>query len=53
LAEPEALAAFVDEMRHACPPNVQLIELDAHINDPAFHDAALQVFDGWVKAGAL
>jgi uncharacterized protein (UPF0261 family) len=53
LADPEALAAFVDEMRHACPPNVQLIELDAHINDPAFHDAALQVFDGWVKAGAL
>jgi uncharacterized protein (UPF0261 family) len=53
LSDPEALAAFVDEMRHACPPNVQLIELDAHINDPAFHDAALQVFDAWVKAGAL
>ena len=53
LSDPEALAAFVDEMRHASPSNVQLIELDAHINDPAFHDAALQVFDGWVEAGLI
>ncbi len=53
LSEPEALAAFVDEMHRACPPNVQLIDIDAHINDPAFHDAALAVFDGWCAAGLV
>lgn len=53
LADPEALAAFVEEMHRACPPNVQLVDLDAHINDASFHDAALAVFDGWVAAGLL
>ena len=40
-------------MRRACPANVQLVELDAHINDPAFDDAALAVFDGWCAAGLV
>lgn len=53
LSDPEALAAFVDEMEKSCPPNVTLVKLDAHINDPAFHDAALQVFDGWRAAGVV
>ena len=53
VADADGLAAFVDEMTRSCPPNVTLMPLDAHINDPAFHDAALQVFDAWAKAGAL
>lgn len=53
LADAEGLAAFVDEMEKACPANVTLIKLDAHINDPAFHDAALQVFDGWRAEGVV
>lgn len=53
LSDPEALAAFVDEMHHACPANVTLVDLDAHINDPAFHDAALAVFDGWIADGTI
>ncbi|NEY91671.1 Tm-1-like ATP-binding domain-containing protein [Tabrizicola oligotrophica] len=53
LSDPEALAAFVGEMHRACPANVQLIDIDAHINDPAFHDAALAVFDGWRAAGVV
>lgn len=53
LSDPEGLAAFVDEMRQACPPNVTLVELDAHINDPAFAAAALQVFDRWVAEGVV
>jgi uncharacterized protein (UPF0261 family) len=40
-------------MHRACPPNVQLIALDAHINDPAFHDAALAVFDDWRTNGIV
>lgn len=53
LSDPEALAAFVEEMEKACPPNVTLVKLDAHINDPAFHDAALSVFDDWRAAGLV
>jgi uncharacterized protein (UPF0261 family) len=53
LHDPEALRAFVDEMRKAVPPNVRLIELDAHINDAAFTDAALAVFDQWVREGLV
>jgi uncharacterized protein (UPF0261 family) len=53
LCDPDGLAAFCAEMRASCPPNVQLVAIDAHINDPAFHDAALAVVDGWIAAGVL
>ncbi|CUH64517.1 hypothetical protein TG4357_01331 [Thalassovita gelatinovora] len=45
LSDPEGLTAFIDEIKTNCPANVQLITLDAHINDPAFADMALTVFD--------
>lgn len=44
--EPDALAAFVDEMRTVIPAD-RLVEVDAHINDPAFADAAIALFDQW------
>lgn len=53
LSDPEGLAAFVEEIRAQCPANVQLVELDAHINDPAFAETALEVLDGWQAGGAL
>lgn len=53
LCDPEGLAAFCDELRQACPPNVRLVELDAHINDPAFSAAALAVVDGWIGSGVV
>ncbi len=53
LSDPEALAAFVDEIHASCPDNVRLVELDAHINDPAFAEAALAVVDDWIAAGVL
>jgi uncharacterized protein (UPF0261 family) len=31
----------------------EVIELDAHINDSAFSDAALAVFDRWVATGIV
>ena len=53
LHDADGLAAFVQEIRAACPANVRLVELDAHINDPAFSAAALAVVDGWIAAGLL
>ena len=50
--DPAGLAAFVDEMRAAVPGD-QLVEVDAHINDQAFADAALAIFDGWVEDGTV
>ena len=53
LCDPAGLAAFIDEMRRCCPDNVELREIDAHINDPAFSTAALEVVDAWIAAGTL
>ena len=53
LSDPEALAAFCDEIRARCPTNVTLVELDAHINDAAFTAAVLRQFDDWVAAGIV
>ncbi len=53
LSDPAGLTAFVEEIRGNCPDNVTLIELDAHINDAAFADTTLRVFDEWVIAGVV
>lgn len=53
LEDAAGLAAFCEEMRAACPANLELVELDAHINDPAFSDAVLARFDEWVAAGIV
>lgn len=53
LHDAPGLAAFLDEMRAQVRPPVRMIELDAHINDPAFADAALGVFDAWVRDGIV
>lgn len=51
--DPDGLAAFVDEMRRVITPPVALTEVDAHINDQAFADKALEIFDGWVAEGIV
>ena len=53
LHDAEGMAAFVDEVRKACPANVTLLELDAHINDAEFADCALAVFDNWMDEGTV
>ncbi len=53
LSDPEGLSLFVDEIRQNCPDNVSLIELDAHINDAAFSEAAMNVFDSWISDGTI
>ncbi|MEX3011136.1 Tm-1-like ATP-binding domain-containing protein [Hoeflea sp. TYP-13] len=53
LHDPEGLGAFLDEMRKSMPPNVDFRELDCHINDDEFADAALEIFDGWLEKGLI
>ncbi|EEW26992.1 Tm-1-like ATP-binding domain-containing protein [Rhodobacter ferrooxidans] len=53
LCDPAAHAAFCDEIRSQCPANVQLIPLDAHINDQAFTDTVLQILDAWLNQGLI
>jgi len=53
LHDAEGLQAFIEAMRAAVAPPTRCIELDAHINDDAFCDAALAVFDDWVAQGLI
>lgn len=47
----EGHAAFLDAFRSAARPPIELHDLDVHINDDAFVDQALAIFDRWVSAG--
>ena len=47
------LAAFLDEMRTHCPQNVECLDIDGHINDDIFADAALELFDEWCARGIV
>ncbi|NUP86619.1 MAG: Tm-1-like ATP-binding domain-containing protein, partial [Burkholderiaceae bacterium] len=49
--DPEGHRAFMDAMRDAAPPNVDVRDLDLHINDAAFSDAVLAIFDNWRALG--
>ncbi|QBF30632.1 Tm-1-like ATP-binding domain-containing protein [Thalassococcus sp. S3] len=53
LHDAEGLEAFCSEIEADCPQNVRLHRLDAHINDPAFTDLALSVFDSWLAEGVI
>jgi uncharacterized protein (UPF0261 family) len=51
--DPGGLAAFIDEVRKSVAPKVKTTEVDAHINDQAFADIAMQIFDAWVADGTI
>ncbi|MDD9910038.1 MAG: Tm-1-like ATP-binding domain-containing protein [Ahrensia sp.] len=51
--DPEALAAFCDEMQKAIKPPALLSAIDCHINDRAFADTALDILDGWIADGTV
>lgn len=53
LYEPEATAAFNDEIRKALPANAELVEMECHINEPEFCTRALEIFDRWVAEGLV
>jgi uncharacterized protein (UPF0261 family) len=51
--DPAGLAALVDELQRDVPASAELVAVEAHINDPAFANAALAVFDRWVAQGLI
>jgi uncharacterized protein (UPF0261 family) len=53
LHDAEGLAALLDELPRALPASTRLVALDAHINDDAFAQAALDVLDDWVRQGLV
>jgi len=53
LHDPEGLAAFTEAIRAAVPAGTRCEALDLHINDAAFCEAALRVFDEWVAQGLV
>ena len=53
LHNPAGLAAFMETFAAECPDNVDLRQLDMHINDDAFADAALRVLDDWIARGVV
>lgn len=53
LHDPEGLAALTEAFRAALPTSIELHEIDAHINDPAFSAKALEIFDRWIARGVV
>jgi uncharacterized protein (UPF0261 family) len=53
LHDPQGLAAFVEEMRAAIRPPVELHEIKEHINDAGFVAKVLEIFDRWVASGIV
>ena len=51
--DPEAFAAFCDEMRKQMTDPILFSEVDCHINDQGFVDKALEIFDAWVADGTI
>ncbi|MCH8072911.1 MAG: Tm-1-like ATP-binding domain-containing protein [Proteobacteria bacterium] len=49
----EGLVAFADTIRNSIGPPVELIELDAHINDEEFATTVLEIFDDWIDDGTI
>lgn len=47
------LDAMIEAFRASVRPPVELIEIDAHINDEAFVDRALAELDAWVRDGVV
>ena len=53
LHDKAGLELFLQEMRATLPPNVDAHRIDAHINDEAFAEYALQIFDRWCADGIV
>jgi uncharacterized protein (UPF0261 family) len=49
----EGLKAFAATIRRLVRQPVRLVEIDAHINDKAFADTVLSIFDEWLEDGTI
>jgi uncharacterized protein (UPF0261 family) len=45
LYEPETNRVFIDELSYLLRPDIPVVEVDAHINDPTFAEAAVSALD--------
>jgi uncharacterized protein (UPF0261 family) len=51
--DPGAFDEFLDEARKVVLPSVPSTDVDAHINDAMFSEAALRIFDQWIADGVV
>ncbi|MDE0929154.1 MAG: Tm-1-like ATP-binding domain-containing protein [Halioglobus sp.] len=51
--DPVGLSAFYDTLREGLHDNVELIEVETHINDDLFVETALEIFDDWLAQGLI
>jgi uncharacterized protein (UPF0261 family) len=47
--DPEGRRAFIEALKRHIEPKVKLVELDMHINDPAFTEEAVALLDDMMK----
>ncbi|MCL5950097.1 MAG: Tm-1-like ATP-binding domain-containing protein, partial [Chloroflexi bacterium] len=52
LYAPEVDRAFVEALRESLKPEIEVIEVDAHINTPEFGKAAARALEGTLKSDA-
>lgn len=53
LHNPDGLSAFLAEIEATLPENVHAHRIASHINDAAFADKALEIFDRWCADGTV
>jgi len=53
LHNPDGLAAFLSALEAHLPANVDAHRIACHINDAAFADKALEIFDRWCADGTV
>jgi len=53
LHDKDGLADFMGALQSTLPPNVTQHVIPCHINDPAFADTALAIFDAWCSDGTI
>ncbi|QKX05451.1 Tm-1-like ATP-binding domain-containing protein [Aquimarina sp. TRL1] len=53
LYDPETLHVFFNEMKSLHTPNIEIEEINCHINDQVFADRVLDVFDDWIEKGII
>jgi uncharacterized protein (UPF0261 family) len=53
LHDAEGLAAMMDELAHCDWGSAEISRIDAHINDAAFVQQVLLVFDDWLARGLV
>jgi len=49
LHEPETNAVFVEEMKQLLDPHIEIVEVDAHINEPRFAQVVVEVFEALMQ----